>query len=491
MNKTKTIDLPEPRTIAWYDNQILYIVFLVFVSGILLLPGMRGNPVNSWDEARHAVNALEMVQSGNWITVTYNHEPDFANIKFPLGAWLIAINYKLFGINEFSLRLWSVVFTISTTVLVYLFGSLIKNRWLGVLAGLIFITSMQVIVKHAGITGDYDAGASFFVTLSLFLFLLFYKTEKRGFLFSSMAAIGLGIMYKSFVPGLIPLFIISTFLLFSKKRKIFFNLKMLSLCVLIIIGIISPWLILRSASDSSFFIILLNSDYWQRLTTPVDNHGEPFWFYLGQMGTGFFPWIYLLPFGLFAVFRGYKKNKNEYDLFLLIWFFTIFLLFSLATTKNFWYMLPIFPAMALIVAIFWQRILELVRKMEVGEGLFLVTVIFLIFGIVAAFLNVRHYLAAYRNKDDFLAFISQEPVKKELVSADMTVVHISQSSQSHLFYLKRLLGDKFVFSQAVSCELDNTRRFMVKATDGFLSKYLETCPERKIVGRYGENALIR
>lgn len=490
MNKVKTINSLEPKTISWYNNQILHVVLLFLVSGSILFPNIRNIYLNDWDEARHAVNALEMIHSENWITVTYNKVPDMANIKFPLGAWLIAINYKLFGINEVSVRLWSVIFTILTTILVYLFGSLIQNRWSGILAALIFITSMQVVTGHAGITGDYDAGASFFVTLSLLIFLFSYKTRKRSFIFLSMAAVGLGIMYKSFVPGLIPIFIISTFVLLSKDKKTFFNLKTLLISALIIIAIISPWLIARSVSDNSFVPKLLNFDYWQRLTVPVDGHSGSFWFYLTQMGDGFYPWIYFLPLGLILVFMGYVKNKYKECLFLLLWFFTIFLLFSIATTKNYWYILPVFPAMAIIVSLFWTALLDRVLELRFGKILFVVLVAFLILNITSAFLNAKYsfYIKQEQNSNYFSHFIDQESVKKELLSSDI-IVHEYVITQSNLFYLKRLLNDKFTVSSGIpSCDLKDKQRLLISADIVYFRLYFKNCPERRILSRNGDGS---
>lgn len=311
-----------------YKNSTLHIVLLVLVASFMLFPNITDSPVYSWDEARHGVNALEMIDSGDWITLQYNNQPDSANLKFPLGAWLTAINFKLFGVNEFSLRLWSVIFTILTAVLVYLLGSLIKNRRLGMLSSLVFITSMQVMTRHGGITGDYDAGAGFFIALSLLLFLFSYKSKRGNFFLLSMGAVGFAVMYKSLLSGLIPLLIIFIFLLFSKDRKIFLNLRTLLLSAVIIIAITFPWLIARSASDSSFFFKLLSLDYWARFTGSVDEHGEPFWFYITQMKNSFFPWVYFLLLGLLVMFRDYQRNRKENggrgSLFILIWFFTIF-----------------------------------------------------------------------------------------------------------------------------------------------------------------------
>lgn len=491
MNETKIIHLRKSNTVFWYNNQILHIVLLLLVASIVLFPNIKNSPVYSWDEARHAVNALEMLRSGDWITLTYNNQPDMANLKFPLGAWLIVINYKLFGINEFSLRLWSAIFTILTTVSVYFIGSLIKNRWLGIIAALVFISSMLAVVKHAGLSGDYDAGASFFLTLSLLLFLLFYKNRYRRFLYLSMASVGLGVMYKSFIPGLLPLVVIFIFLLFSKDKKLLFNPKILLYSFLIIIGIVSPWLIARSAVDTSFISKLIGVDYWNRLTSAVDDHGEPFWFYITQMKNGFYPWLYFLPFGLILLFKNYFKDRNENSIFLLIWFFTIFLIFSVAQTKNYWYILPTFPVMALIVASFWIMLLEKVSKARFSRTLSFVLVSFLIFNIVLALLNVKYYLYTYENRNQLPRFINQESIKKELESLDVLLVSNNLGTQSNLFYLKRLLDDRFVFSSTLYCLLNNKHGMLIKADANFVRKLLESCPERKISGSYEDYFLIR
>src|SRR3989338_290884 len=475
----------------WCNNKILHVIFLIFVSSVILFPNINNNPVNSWDEARHAVNALEMINSGDWVTLRFNNEPDMANIKFPLGAWLIAIDHKLFGINEISLRLWSAIFTILTTVFVYFLGNLIRSRWTGILAALVFITSVQVVVAHSGITGDYDAGASFFVTLSLFLFLLFYKTRKGNFWILSMVAIGLGIMYKSFVPGLIPLFIIFIFLLASEERKNINLKKLFFYAALIIIAIISPWLIARSLPDSSFLSKLLSFDYWQRLTSSVDGHGAPFWYYLLQMNQGFYPWLYFFLPGLIVVIASYFKNKDENTLLVLLWFLMTFLIFSVAETKNYWYMLPAFPAMAIIVSLFYTMFLETASKSKSGKILSACLIVFIVLIIAVAFFYVRSFFYKHQDRDHLSFVIKQKSIEKELLLSDMVVVSSNLGTQSNLFYLKRLLNDRFVFSSNIPCELNNKQLLLVKAETIFISKYLEVCPERKISERYHDYVLIK
>ena len=460
---------------------------LVFISVFILFPKINNTPLNDWDESRHAINALEMINSGDWVTVTYNHEPDTANIKFPLGAWLIAINYKLFGVNEFSVRLWSVIFTILTTVVVYLWGSLIKNRWLGLMAALIFISSTQVVGIHAGVTGDYDAGASFFVALSLFLFTFSFKTKKRNYLFYSMIAVGIGTIYKSFIPGFLPLAIIFICLLLSKELRRFLSLRNIIICTGIIAAIISPWLAARSISDSSFVFKLLSFDYWDRLTIAVDNHSAPFWYYLEQMKSSFFPWIYFLPLGLPFILKTFKKHKDADYLILLVSFFLTLTIFSIAQTKNIWYILPLFPVMAIIVAIFGAVVWEKFSELKFNKILLSVLTIFMITSIVCGIFNAGTFFNAQNivGKNDFFVLINRELIKKELLSSDV-IVHktIIAQSQSNVFYLKKLLSDRFIIGSEILCDLGPNQLWIVSIEIRSLRGFIEHCPNRKVVAAY-------
>lgn len=486
MNEIK-VNVPSLKTIPWYYNSILHIVVLIFISSLILFPKIKSIPLNDWDESRHAINALEMINSGDWVTVTYNHEPDLTNIKFPLGAWLIAINYKLFGVNEVSIRLWSVIFTILTTIVVYLWGSLIKNQWLGFLASLIFISSAQVVGIHAGVTGDYDAGASFFVALSLFLFSFSYKTKNEKFLFYSMAAVGMGTMYKSFIPGFLPLAIIFTCLVLSKEIRSFLNLRNIIISAGIVAMIVSPWLVTRSIFDSSFVVKLLGIDYWARLTTAVDHHSAPFWNYLVQMRSSFYPWLYFLPLGLLFLIKIYKKYKDEDSLILLVSFFLTLTIFSIAQTKNIWYILPIYPVMAIIVAISGAVVWEKSAGLKFNRILLSIMTVFIIMNVVAGVLNADLNFDGQNavRKNDFSILVNQESVKKDLLSSEV-IVHksIIAQSQSNLFYLKKLLNDKFTVNSEIHCDLNQNQVWVISIDIKSLRKFTEHCPDRKVLSAY-------
>ena len=100
-----------------------------------------------WDESHYGEVALEILKTGDWIMLKYAEQPDS---KPPLGAWLIAISFKIFGINEFALRFWSAFLGAETVVLVYFFGSEIKNECTGIFSA-IFLLICASIAKSSNL----------------------------------------------------------------------------------------------------------------------------------------------------------------------------------------------------------------------------------------------------------------------------------------------------------------------------------------------------
>lgn len=291
-------------------------------------------------------------------------------------------------------------------------------------------------------------------------------------------------MYKSFVPGCIPLIIIAIFLLSSEKGRRLFNLKTLLACGAIILVIISPWLVARSIHDHAFIGQLLGLDYWNRLTKAVDNHSAPPWYYLNQMVSGFTPWIYLLPFGLFLAIRGYRKERNHDYLFLLIWIIVVFCIFSVPMTKNFWYILPMYPAAALLVALLWSMLFrEAWRSTSRSEIIPVLVGLFgigFMIGIVQTDRAVGHFNA---DNNYFSSFIDTDPVREEILHSQVSIQSYV-ATQSNVFYLERLLGDRFNISPDLRCSLQKNERWFLSTDQDFLREFLNKCPQRKVVTSY-------
>jgi 4-amino-4-deoxy-L-arabinose transferase-like glycosyltransferase len=117
-------------------------------------------------------------------------------------------------------------------------------------------------------------------------------------------------------------------------------------------------------------------------------HREPFFYYLWNFPADFLPWTLFVPS---AIIYGLKAKEKKEIIFLLLWFASIFLFFSLAQAKRELYILPAYPAAALIVGKLWA---DAGRKKErdprlISWPLFLMLAILFVTGAAAPFLAPR------------------------------------------------------------------------------------------------------
>jgi len=205
----------------WLNKYFLDVIILVLIlsfSIFIIFNNLGLSPIHEWDESRHAVNAMEMINSGDWVVMKYAGVPDDYNLKPPLANWFIGISFLILGISEFSLRFFSAFFGVATIVLVYFFGRVLKNRFVGVIACLLLLTNKYFIGYHSARTGDCDSILVFFIVLSLYLFYLFIKFDRKEYLYGVGISVALAFLTKSVI-GFIPVIIIFLYLIFTKNIK--------------------------------------------------------------------------------------------------------------------------------------------------------------------------------------------------------------------------------------------------------------------------------
>ncbi|MED1487887.1 ArnT family glycosyltransferase [Bacillus smithii] len=110
----------------WSDrkgNVIYFLLALILLSVACynIFFNLGKFPIYSWDEARHGVNAYEMLRQGNFIVNTYRYKMDYWNLKPPLSYWAIMLGYKTAGFNALGLRLISGICAMLTIIIVGIF----------------------------------------------------------------------------------------------------------------------------------------------------------------------------------------------------------------------------------------------------------------------------------------------------------------------------------------------------------------------------------
>jgi 4-amino-4-deoxy-L-arabinose transferase-like glycosyltransferase len=149
----------------------------------------------------------------------------------------------------------------------------------------------------------------------------------------------------------------------------------------------APWYVsLALTGHGAVLIDFFIRHNLERATDPF-NHVQPFWYYLPRFFSDLFPWSLFLPAALFAPVRNELERRGR--LFALLWMAVVLLLFSAAGSKRGVYLLPLYPAAALLVGKYWDEILSgevaaTLRRWARGGLLFLA--LFLLLAGVAPFL---------------------------------------------------------------------------------------------------------
>ncbi len=330
------------------------ILFLIAAITLFLFShGMGTRPLWEFDEAKHAEVAKEMLIRGDWITPTFNGIP-FYN-KPILHFWMVMVSFMLFGINEFSARLPSVILGVGGVILVYLWARRIYNsRTVGVLSSVILATSVEYIILSQNII--HDMSLAFFINLCLFLFHTAYREQRVTALSLLLFFVSLGcaVLSKGPLGAFLTTCIIGTFLLVSRKAGFLKNAHLLW-GVLIFLLVALPWYVSMIEKNPGYFKTFLIEGHLNRFFSSRVVHQEPFYYYLKVLMIGFFPWIAFMPAALVHHVRHYLHERSADSLFLLSAVIVPLVFFSMSHSKLPTYIFPVFPGLAMLAGSFWTN----------------------------------------------------------------------------------------------------------------------------------------
>jgi 4-amino-4-deoxy-L-arabinose transferase-like glycosyltransferase len=318
------------------------------------------------DEGIHAAIARNMVVTGDWITPSFNGEAFFD--KPILFNWIGASSFALLGFTELAARLPAALLGLACVVVTYLLGKRMFGSSVGFLSGLVLATSGVFLLLSR--TVQYDMVLTFFTTLSLFFFYsgtMDAKKRRRYFLLFYVA-VAFAVLAKGPLGLVLPALVIGPYLLLTRQLRLLREMQ-IGWGVLIVLAIASPWYILMAVRNESYlseFFLGQNLGYF---LSAESRHPEPFYFYLLVLPVLFFPWTAFLPLAIYGPLRDRQSRSQDPIRFLLIWVIVTFLFFSLAVSKLETYLLPMFPAVALLIALLWEELLT-TRHEGLRRGLF-------------------------------------------------------------------------------------------------------------------------
>jgi 4-amino-4-deoxy-L-arabinose transferase-like glycosyltransferase len=318
------------------------IIMLLFAAA-LFIAMFRLDAVTLFDvdEAIFSTATKEMVESGDWITPTYNGEIRYDKPIF--FYWVMALSYKAFGVNEFGARFPSAVAGFLLALSLYFFAKRVCNETVAFYAMMATCLSAYFLVySRSAVT---DMVLILFITLSLFSFYIAVSKDRRyiyGFyLFSALAFLTKGLIGIVFPFGIAVIYMLITGG-FRGLLKIF-DLKASLLFILVAV----PWYAAQFAiNGDDFFQQFFMKHHFKRYTDVISGHKGPFYYYVITLAIGISPWIVFMPAGIVRAAR----ERTGILLFSAIWFAVVFIFFSFSTTKLPNYILAALPPVAILIA---------------------------------------------------------------------------------------------------------------------------------------------
>ena len=340
----------------WLDDRSwdwFWVSTLTGLGLVMFLWGLGGVPLRDWDEgivAQVARNIWRVWQSGEdtWLYPVLNGKPYFN--KPPLVHWGIAALYQFFGVNEWTSRLPGALCGAMSVPLLYGLGrQVFRVRSPAVLSALVYLTWFP-LVRHGRL-------AMLDMALTLFWMAAWFCVVRSRRDWRWSLALGLALGTLSMTKGIVALLLLIlavAFLAWDTPRLLRLPLFWL--------GILLGWLpaiawygLQFDHYGMAFIDQNLVSQSFQRVWDSVNKRGGPPWYYLLELVKYSWPWLLLLPA---AGAIAWKNRTWAWAKLVLVWAGGYGLVISIMGTKLPWYILPIYPALALMVGnycrVFWQ-----------------------------------------------------------------------------------------------------------------------------------------
>ena len=291
-------------------------------------------PLYKADESRYGEISREMAASGDWLTPRLNGFKYFE--KPPLQYWTTAALFKIFGEHDWVARLWTALIGFAGIALTgyganRLFAPPVGDYAAAILAG----SPLYVLL---GQVNTLDMSVAFFLSAAIFALAM-----ERMLLF--WAACALAVLSKGLIGIVLPLGTVALYILLRRDWALIRRLRLVP-GVLVFLIIAAPWFVAVSMANKEFAYFFFVQEHFQRFTTEMHQRVHPVWYFIPVLAAGMAPW--LVPLGR-AAWRAFNERASAEQL-LWLWVLVVLLFFSASSSKLPPYILPIFPALAVLTA---------------------------------------------------------------------------------------------------------------------------------------------
>ena len=325
------------------------LVLCIVIGGFFAF--MLGNRALSMpDEGRYVEIPREMVSTGDYITPRLNGVKYFE--KPVLFYWLESFSIKLFGLGEFTLRLWPALFALFGCLAVYGAGRRLYGRRSGLIAAAVLASGVLYYGLSRAII--LDMPVSVLMTASLLSFLIGMHEvpgpRRRLYLWSFYAFSALTVLTKGLIGIVLPAMVIGAWILILGEWRMLKTMYLPTGLALFLL-IAAPWHLLVWRANPEFLNFYFIHEHFLRYLTKIHSRYQPVWFFIPIVLLGLFPWTaFLVQAIAFSSPSSWRERHEHRDaLFLLLWAGLVFLFFSISDSKLIPYILPVLPPLSLII----------------------------------------------------------------------------------------------------------------------------------------------
>jgi len=264
---------------------------------------------------------------------------------------MTATLYRLFGVSEFWARFVAAGSGIGLVVTTYLLGAFAFGKRVGVFAALILLTCYHFV--------SFSRFGTMEVTLTLFAYLAIYgylrlRDENDRWWYLIWLSVALALLTKGAGGLIVPVVVLSALILDQRVKRAIQS-RHFWFGSLLTIMLVAPWHAIMYAWYGRLFLDeYIGYHVIARATRTIEGHPSSYLYYIGRIVDGFFPWALLLPFAFIAGAKRAIKGDASSRILVLMGIL-VFGLYTIVPTRRPWYMVPVYPAFAILIAAFIVR----------------------------------------------------------------------------------------------------------------------------------------
>lgn len=327
------------------------LILALLVAFLALVPGIAALPPLDRDESRFAQASKQMVETGDLVDIRFQNEPRY---KKPVGAyWLQSASAALLGADSISsYRLPSLLAIAGSALVVAAMGALLFGGSTALLAGA--IASVTLIAALEARQAKSDALLLFTVLLAQWALAKHYLAARAGaprpgwgWRLLLWGALGAGILVKGPITPMVAVATVLALSLLDRDWR-WWRTATPVWGPLLMAAIAAPWLVaIGIATKGAFFAEALGHDLGAKLAGGQESHGAPPGYYVLLLALTAWPGALLLPRAIEFVRLNWRKPTVR---FCAAWIVPCWLVFEAVPTKLPHYVLPLLPAVLLLVA---------------------------------------------------------------------------------------------------------------------------------------------